>query len=170
MIYALVHYPNVDTLYINQFRKKHDPQVDLIEPHITIMFPVPESIGEDYLVNHIENALSDWKSFPIHLQGIQKSWDDYLFLMVQEGSANIIDLHSQIYTGRLVDYLKEGIPFVPHLTLGVLTKNAVEHSEMVEEAKRFGLDYRCVLDKLHLVKVNDDRSQIVWSKEFSSAK
>jgi hypothetical protein len=73
MIYALVHYPNIDIQKINQFRKKYDPQIDLIQPHITLMFPVPESIGESFLANHIENALSNWRAFPIHLQGILKS-------------------------------------------------------------------------------------------------
>jgi 2'-5' RNA ligase len=170
MIYALVYYPNIDTQKINQFRKKYDPQIDLIQPHITLMFPVPESIGKSFLINHIENVLSDWKPFPIHLQGIQKSWDDYLFLMIQDGSANIIGLHSKIYTGGLVDYLKKDLPFVPHLTLGMLTENIDKHPEVVEEAKRLDLDYHCVLDKLNLIKVNDDRSQIIWNKEFSSVR
>ena len=166
MIYALVHYPNVDTQRINLFRKKYDPQVDLIQPHITLMFPVPESIGEDNLVHHLQSVLSGWQPFPIHLQGLQKSWDDYLFLMVQEGNADIISLQSGIYTGVLADYRKEDIPYVPHLTLGVFAKNANEYAEALEEAKRLDLDYRCVLDKVHLVKVNDDRTQIVWNGEF----
>jgi 2'-5' RNA ligase len=134
------------------------------------MFPVPESIGESFLANHIENALSNWRAFPIHLQGILKSWDDYLFLMIQDGSENISSLHRKIYTGMLVDYLKKDMPFIPHLTLGVLTENVEIHPEVLEEAKQLDLDYHCVLDKLNLIKVNDDRSQIVWSKEFSSTK
>ena len=170
MIYALVHYPNIDTEKINKFRNRYDPQAHLIQPHITLMFPVPESMGEYFLVHHIENVLRDWEPFPIHLQGIQKSWDDHLFLMVQEGSANIIDLHSKIYIGRLVDYLKEDLPFVPHLTLGVFNENVDKFPEALEEAQLLDLDYHCVLDKLNLVKVNDDRSRIVWSKEFASAK
>ena len=55
MIYSLVHYPAIDTKRINQLRRKYDPQVELIQPHITIMFPVPGSIGGDRLVNN-ENA------------------------------------------------------------------------------------------------------------------
>jgi 2'-5' RNA ligase len=131
------------------------------------MFPVPESIGEHNLVHHLVSVLSGRQPFPIHLQGFQKSWDDYLFLMVQEGSADIIDLHRKIHTGVLADYRKEAIPFVPHLTLGVFAKNANEYAKAVEEARRLDLDYRCVLDQAHLVKVNDDGTQIVWSRVFS---
>ena len=167
MIYALVHYPNVDTERINLFRKKYDPQFDLIGPHLTLMFPVPESIGEKNLVHHLQSVLNSWHPFTIHLQGLQKSSDDYLFLMVQEGSADIIGLHSKIYTGVLADYRQENIPFVPHLTLGVFANNAAEYAEALEEAKRLDLDYRCVLDNVHLLKVNDDRTRIVWNREFS---
>jgi 2'-5' RNA ligase len=167
MLYALVNYPNLDNRRVDQFRKRHDPQVDLIEPHITLMFPVPESIGEDNLVNHIERVLRDRQPFPIHLQGLQKSWDDYLFLMVQEGKADIAGLHSEIYTGVLTDCRKPDLPYVPHLTLGEFAKKANEYPEALEEAKRLDLDYRCVLDKVHLLKINDDMTQIVWSKEFS---
>ncbi|HVG19109.1 MAG TPA: 2'-5' RNA ligase family protein [Blastocatellia bacterium] len=167
MIYALVHYPNAGARRINAFRKKYDPQVELIEPHITLMFPVPESIGEDKLVHHLHSVLSGRQPFPIHLRGLHKSPDDCLFLLVQEGKTEIIDLHRKIYTELLADYRKEDAPFIPHVTLGVFAENLNVYDEALEEAKRLDLDYRCMLDKLHLVKANDERTQIVWSKEFS---
>ena len=166
MIYALVHYPDIDTMRINQFRRKYDPQVELIEPHITVMFPVSESIGEDNLVHHFENVLGHWQGFPIHLQGCQISSDDYVFLLIQEGNANIIRLHDELYTGILAEYWRKEIPFVPHLTLGVLNQASTNRDRVLEEAEQLGIDYHCVVDKLHLVKVNNDRSNIVWSKVF----
>ncbi len=75
MFYALVHYPAVDTAGINQLRRKYDPQVDLIDPHITIVFPVPESIGQQALAFHFEKALREWKPFAIHLDGVRFSED-----------------------------------------------------------------------------------------------
>jgi 2'-5' RNA ligase len=169
LIFAVVHYPSLDTQRINQFRRRYDPQVDLIEPHITLMFPVPESIGEKKLVNHLESVLRGQQPFPIHLQGLQRSRDDYLFLMIQEGRTDIIGLHNEIYTGVLANRIKGELPYVPHLTLGVFAKNANEYPEALEAAKRLDLDYRCVLDKIHLLKINDERTQIVWNKEFSLA-
>ena len=170
MIYALVHYPNVESPRIHQFRTKYDPQVNLIAPHITLMFPVPESIGKDNLVRHLERVLCNWQPFLIHLQGVQVSSDDHLFLLLQEGSANVVRLHDEIYTGILFEYRREDIPFVPHVTLGVCREASSNHERVLEEAKQLGIDQRCVLDKLHLVAVNDDRSRIIWSKEFSLVK
>ena len=167
MIYALIYYPEVDTLGINQLREKYDPQAGWIGPHVTLMFPVPESVGEDNLVNHLENVLSRWRPFPIRLRGLEKSWDDYLFLLVREGGENVVRLHNAIYTGVLAGHYREDTMFIPHLTLGVFSKDAGAYALALEEARQLDLDYRCVVDKLHLVKVNDERSRIVWSREFS---
>lgn len=166
MIYALIYYPEVDTRGIDQLREKYDPQAVWIGPHITLMFPVPESVGEDNLVNHLKEALSRWRPFPIHLRGLEKSWDDYLFLLVQEGGENVARLHDTIYTGVLAGHRNQDVAFIPHLTLGVFSKDAGAYARALEEARRLDLDYRCVVDKLHLVKVNDERSRIVWSREF----
>lgn len=170
MIYALVHYPKLDSPRIHQFRKKYDPQVDLIAPHITLMFPIPETLGEVNLVHHLERILWNWQPFRIHLQGVQISLGDHLFLMLQEGNANVIRLHDKIYAGILTDYRREDMPFVPHLTLGVFSKDSRDHDRILEEAKQLDIDQHCVLDQLQLVKVNDDRSRIVWSKEFPLTK
>ncbi len=166
MIYALVHYPDIDTRRINQFRRKHDPQIELIEPHITLMFPVPESIGEEKLVNHLASVLRSWQSFPVRLQGCQIASDDHLFLLIQEGKTEIIRLHDEIYTIILADYWRKEVPFIPHLTLGVVKKNSMDRNQVLQEAEALGIDYYCLLDRLHLVKVTDDRSKLVGSKEF----
>lgn len=167
MMYALVHYPDIDTHSINQFRMKYDPQVELIAPHITLMFPVSESVGESRLIHHLAGVLGSWQSFPIHLQGLHIAPDDHLFLLLQEGNANVIRLHDEIYTGALAEYWRNDIPFIPHLTLGVLNKKSTDRDQALAEAEELAMKYRCVMDKLHLVKVNEDRSKILWSKEFA---
>ena len=166
MFYALVHYPDVDTSRINQLRKKYDSQVDLIEPHITIVFPVPESLGEQKLSFHIDRVLGDWQPFPIRLKGFLQSRDNYLFLLVADGSADIIRLHDELYTGVPASYRRDDIPFIPHVTLGVFTGNTDRCAQVLSEAERMGLDYQSEVRRLDLVKIKDDRSRIVWSKEF----
>src|SRR5262245_16843062 len=166
MIYALVHYPAVDPGLINQLRSKYDPQFHMIAPHITIMFPVPDSIGERGLVSHIESILSHWKPFPICLKGYRRSRDEYLFLLLNKGEGDVIRLRNEIYTGLLSEYRNEVRPFIPHVTLGVFTGKNEEYAQALKEAELLNLDYECLLDRLHLIKVNDERSQIIWSKEF----
>jgi len=166
MTYALVHYPDIDIPSIEQFRNKYDPQVDLIAPHITLMFPLSDSIGENDLVRHLESVLAGWQPFSIHLQGIQVSSDGYLFLTIQDGYAKLVRLHDQIYTGILAGYLKKDLPYIPHLTLGVLDKDSNKNASVLREARQLEIDHPCVLNKLHIIKVNNVRSKIVWYKEF----
>jgi 2'-5' RNA ligase len=170
MIFALIHYPAVDNAQIQAFRRKYDPQVDLIAPQITLMFPVPVSIGEDILIHHIKSVLTRWKPFPIHLEGVLLAPDNYIYLLVQEGKDSLTRLHDEIYTGLLATYLRTDIPFVPHVTLGLLALDSVSQDRVVDEATQLGVDHRGVLNNLHLIKVNDDRSRIIWSKEFTLVK
>lgn len=121
MFYALVHYPDIDTSRINQLRKRYDPQVFLIGPHITVMFPLTESVGEQDLASHIDGVLRSWRPFPIRLKGLLHSSDDYLFLLLADGSTNVIRLHGELYTGMLARYHRDDRPFVPHVTLGVVS-------------------------------------------------
>jgi 2'-5' RNA ligase len=166
MTYALVHYPAVDLERIDHLRSKYDPQFQLIAPHITIMFPVADSIGARGLVSHIESVLSHWESFPICMKGLQESWDEYLFLLINKGEADVIRLHDEIYKGLLSEYRDEVRPFIPHVTLGVFSGKSKEYAQALEEAERLKLNYECMLDRLHLIKINDERSQILGSKEF----
>jgi 2'-5' RNA ligase len=130
------------------------------------MFPVPDSIGERCLVSHIESVLSHWEPFPISLKGYRRSWDEYLFLALNIGEADVIRLHDEIYTGLLSKYRDDVRRFIPHVTLGVFSGKNEEYAQALKEAERLKLDYKCALDRLHLIKVNDDRSQILLSKEF----
>ncbi|MHC5595995.1 MAG: 2'-5' RNA ligase family protein [Nostoc sp.] len=165
MSYALVHYPNINVKHIQQIRHKYDPQVGLIEPHITLVFPIIESINENNLIMHTHRILSNYKTFPISLKGLQKSWDKYLFLMVEEGKVDMIKLHNELYTGILAKYCRNNIPFLPHLTLGAFAKDTDDFLQVLEEAQHLDLNYRCVVDQLHLINIADEQRSIIWSKE-----
>jgi hypothetical protein len=45
MFYSLASFPQTDTSLIERFRRKYDPTADLIEAHLAVVFPVPDSIG-----------------------------------------------------------------------------------------------------------------------------
>ena len=166
MSYALVHFPTVDVRQIEELRRKYDPQVHLIAPHITIVFPVPHSLCKSRLASHIVNVLRCFKQFSISLQGLEQSWDNCLFLLLQDGRAEVIRLHDDLYTGVLAPFIRGDIPYVPHVTLGAFADHQVRCSDVLRDSKRLRLRYQCVVDRLHLVKVIDDRSRIMREEEF----
>jgi 2'-5' RNA ligase len=181
MYYALVHFPDIDTTRIEQIRAKYDPTVALIAPHITLLFPLPDTVGEAAFVQQIEQALATWKPFPIHIQGFTKSPDHWLFLTLQEGRAEVIRLNRAVYSGPLARYRRADIEFIPHIGLGLFAKpgerydprrperlglDAERYTMALREAAALKLDYRCTLDRLHLVKLSDDRTHIERGREF----
>jgi 2'-5' RNA ligase len=89
-----------------------------------------------------------------------------LFLLVQEGRVELIGLHAALYTGLLADYLRQDLQFTPHVTLGRFTQQPNKYQQAFEDASRLSLDYECVVDRLHLVKIDEQPLQIVASKEF----
>lgn len=120
MLYALVFRPKIDTLEIDAFRLKYDPHVNLIEPHITLVFPISDkNIDKDALVKHIGSVLKREKAFKIHLQGLEKSWDHWLNLILKEGNDNIAALHDKLYTGILASSFRRDLGYVPHIGLGL---------------------------------------------------
>jgi 2'-5' RNA ligase len=171
MPYALVHYPMIDTRLIDQFREIYDPQAGLIRPHITVVFPVPEIAAElaqrTILVSHIRGVLGRWQPFGVRLRGLQPSADNYLFLLVEEGKKELIRLHDELYTGPLTQYLREDLPFVPHMTLGAFGDDRQAPLKALDEAERLDLDFQAVLNRLHFLRINDDGTRIISSEEYN---
>lgn len=119
MYHALVHFPQIDIRRIEQLRRRYDPTVDLIAPHIPLLFPVPDTVSVDALTAHISPIVASWRPFPIHIRGLYQSWDHWLFLTLQEGNREVIRLYHTFYSGILRAYRRTDIEFVPHIGLGL---------------------------------------------------
>jgi len=115
------------------------------------------------------------------LSGFEKSWDNWLFLVLKEGREQVIRLHDELYQGALELYLRKDIEFIPHLGLGLFVKNKADwqlkapsrlafdeqvYSSALKEAKSLELDYSCGINKLHLLEINDDFTSISLIREF----
>jgi hypothetical protein len=49
-------------------------------------------------VQHVRAVVSRTPPFDVHLKGLEKSWDHWLFLLVAEGFDDVVALHD-LYTG-----------------------------------------------------------------------
>ncbi len=170
MYFALIHYPHVGVELIDAFRRKYDPTASLLEAHMAVMFPVPASVGFEFLVEHIETALRAFRPFSIQLKGFSKSHDHWLLLTVDKGRRDVIELFEQIYTGRIAEYRRHDIDFNPHVGLGLFIKEDVRYDmssggvepedldepryrEALREARSLHLDFESRVDKLDLVEL-----------------
>ena len=166
MIYALVHYPEINTEQIDFLLIRYDRQADLIAPHITLILPLPDTVDQPALISHIAEVLLRWKRFPIRLAKLDKSFDDCLLLTATEGAEELAGLHDDLYTGMLAAHKSADMPYIPHVRLGAFTAQPALAEEALEVAKQLNLDYSSVVNRLHLVRVNDERTVVVWNREF----
>jgi 2'-5' RNA ligase len=168
MAYAVVAYPDLeDESKIQEFRKKHDPYFQLIKPHITLMFPFPDT-DRKRVEQHVSDVARGFPQFHLKLVGLKKSFDNWLFLLIGEGNDRIVELHDKLYAGMFRRYLREDIEFIPHVGLGLFEKDE-DYQKAEEEAKRLNLNYECEVKNIHLIHLTDDFSEINWSRRFSLA-
>ncbi len=183
MLYSLVFRPKIDISKIDRFRRKYDPHVDLIQPHITLVFPIGDkNINKAALEKHIKDILKDEKPFKIHLQGLDKSWDHWLNLTLKEGDDEVIALHNKLYTGILVPFFRKDLGYIPHIgiglfvaensgykvtdpTLQVLDEN--KYKLALREAESLNFDYWTELDNLELITLNDNATKILDNERFA---
>jgi len=180
MFYALVHYPKIGHPGFQAFRKRYEPYAGLLPEHLPFVFPVPESIGFENLVKHVEKVLEKWTAFDIHINGHTKTWDHWLMLVLKEGNEKTIRLHDDLYTGILAPYLREDLPYLPHIGLGLFSKenynfnnptaklqlDEARYTQALAEVKELNLDFWRTVDTLTLVKVNPEFTQCWDVKVF----
>jgi 2'-5' RNA ligase len=159
---AIVVFPRFQQMdVINLLRRQFDPLADFIEPHITLVFPFDSEIPTLELRTHIRQAAKGLTSFPIQLQGITGSEDEYLFLNVQQGKDQLTTLHDRLYTGILAQYLLPTQPYIPHLTVGRLG-NVPAFTKALEEAQKMTSLFQTILKEIITIKVEERaRTEIV---------
>ena len=168
MLYSIVYYPDLQDQRVEQFRKEHDPYVRLIRDHMTIVFPFSAKLGLSVLENHMLAVLTKWRPFDIHFEGIEKSWDHWLFLTLSKGEDEFIAIHDALYTGVLAPFLREDIKFKPHVALGYfgeykynplkpesLELNKVEYTKAVEKVRKMELSFHRKVKRFTVVETDD---------------
>lgn len=169
---------------IGSFRRAHYPTAHLIEPHLTVVFPVPEVVGRDAFLEHVRGVVSRTPAFDIRLSGLDTSWDHWLFLAVAEGSDEVVALHDALYAEVLGPYLWTEHPYVPHVGLGhfaverdtrdplELRPRAIDRARFDEarrEAEAMELDYTGPFDRVHIFGLDDELTHVTPLEEIPLA-
>lgn len=182
MYYCVVHFPKINTSKIEEIRSKYDPTIGTIKPHVTLVFPVKtDFVSKEKIIEDIKNVSETTSKFDINLVGFEKSWDNWLFLNVKKGTEEIISLHDKLYTGILEPQWRKDLPFSAHLSLGQFNKKDSDYSlknlvkaeldvekydQALSEATAAKMDYTSTVDKISLITLNDDISEIIETVDF----
>lgn len=166
---------------IGPFRRVHYPDADLFGPHLTVVFPVPSTIGFDPFREHVRGIVSRTPPFDIRLRGLDKTWDHWLFLAVAEGGDEVIALHDDLYTGILRPHLWTERPYVPHVGLGLFAKERDTHDLLelrprafdrgryeaaLRQAEALELDYEGRFEIVQIVGLDEGLTHVTRLEEI----
>jgi 2'-5' RNA ligase len=121
---AVVAYPTLsddDRLWIEGVRARHDPLASQIAAHFTLLFLT--EVAEASVVDQVRTALQFSEPIPVVLRRAVAVPDVigsgcYVFLLAEEGHAELLAIHDRLYDGALAAHRRRDIPFVPHVTVG----------------------------------------------------
>lgn len=171
MYWSLVYYLDTGADALDRIRRKYDPTFDLIRPHVPVVFPVPESVGKERLLAHLDAVAGRSRLFPARFRGFAKTPDHWLYLKVEEGSADFVQLFESSYTGPLAEFRRHDVEFVPHVGLGLFVKKDTRYDmsatptasafdessyqRALKEARAEEIDLRATVSSLDLVELED---------------
>ncbi|PLW67953.1 hypothetical protein C0039_15065 [Pseudohalioglobus lutimaris] len=127
MLYTLC-YPTLsdkDHEFIRSFRREHDlPFRDVVDHHFTVVFGISD-FPEDTYSEHVRTILQDQKSIDFVCRyaalGDDSDSDDfYVFLTPDEGLSDICRLHDKLYSGKLKQFHRIEIPYIPHIGIATM--------------------------------------------------
>lgn len=124
-----------DLARIEAIRRRHDPQQSLIGAHMTLVFPF-ETPDAETAAEHLAAIAAGQGAIALRLSAYLAvraagGRQSHVFLVPDQGRAEIEDLHDRLYSGPFADELRHDIPFIPHVTVA-----AREHHDEAEDLAR----------------------------------
>jgi 2'-5' RNA ligase len=158
---AIVAYPELadaDRSWIDSVRSQHDPQATRIGAHFTLVFPAAMAL--DSIVEHVSAVALRTEPIPFVLRGVLSVADAFasgghVFLVPDEGRAAIAALHDLLYGGPIRAFLRDDLPFVPHVTVAAASDLA-RCEELRREVAREMPAIQGTLGAVDVVEIADD--------------
>lgn len=154
---------------INDIRRKYDPLVDLVPPHITLVFPFDSDLTNEELNLYIKECLSYIHPFKIELEGFSKQKDrygNYLFLNVVQGMNIIKEIHDTLYKDKLKEF-NLGYDYIPHMTVGKLSSIELLNKAF-DAVNRCNDKFSTIVKKISVEMIGEhEESIIVIENELS---
>ena len=122
-----------DTAFVEGFRAEHQAaQSKVVAAHFTMVFGC-EAVPQAEYVRHVQTVAQTAKSISFACRYAMLGADDeddsaYVFLVPNDGFAELSMLHDRLYTGVLSAHLRLDLSFIPHITIGRLAERRAAKS------------------------------------------
>jgi len=150
---------------IDKIRELYDPLAKHVRPHITLVFPFDSDIETNALKEHISSVLSKIRPFEIILNGFipVNSFGKYLFLNIQRGNNEIVELHKKLNTGILENYYPnwlKGKVFLPHMTVGSFD-NEENFALAINETNNISDYFKTSVNEISVEIIDENEDSII---------
>jgi hypothetical protein len=173
MTLAIVALPELlkeDLDWIQDIRKKYDePFFSILGPHFTLVFPT-DALGESELSAHAKRILDNESSFGVVMRRAALGDDPFeglcrVFLVPDQGSRRVTELHYKLYTAQLEEELRTDIPYAPHVSIG---NSKDEHicAQLMRELNAERFEIIAEVNRVDVVRIEGDSLKIVSSIEL----
>ncbi|MBM7614073.1 2'-5' RNA ligase family protein [Alkaliphilus hydrothermalis] len=150
---------------IDDIREKYDPLANNVRPHITLVFPFRSDIESCDLRDHLEKVLSSVHTFNLRLKDFTevRSFGNYIFLNIEEGKEEIVNLHKMLYTGILESHMPMWLKpnsYLPHMTVGKI-EGEDEYQIAAEETKAIKDVFSTIVRKVSVEIIDENQDSII---------
>ena len=147
-------FPKFDNMdIINKVRNKYDRLANLVNPHITLVFPFKDEISNDELITKLSSLLKNYSPFKVTFKGVSLSDDNYILLNCIDGNKEILKLHDAIYEKVLPNHYNKSIPYIPHITLG--------QADNLKDFSDFNYEFSTIIDEISLELIGENEDSII---------
>jgi 2'-5' RNA ligase len=127
---------------IHAIRKQCDPNVDLIAPHVTLIFPAVAEHARG-LLEDVRRQVPLQTTFPFVIRCALPvrdvlSENTHVFLVRDQGCSHLVRQHDALYAWSLAATRRLDIPFIPHITVAATptSEAAKEIADLINSQHR----------------------------------
>lgn len=148
---------------VQDFRERYDPLGTLIEPHITLVFPFEMDSTDEVLIEFVLSKLASTSRFAASIHHKPTIESGYVYLPIDNGSAQVKALHNLLYVGVLEQFRQDRV-YAPHITIG---KVGIEGSQdILEAAKSLKIETKFMINRLKIERIGLNGESEIISEHF----
>lgn len=160
---VIVIFPTIEAdqlAAVADLRRLYDPLADLVQPHITLVFPFESEMTDAELREHVRTQVRNVAPFRAGLSQVTGHEGEYLLLNVKHGNDDVVALHDRLYTGPLAQYLSMEDTFVPHMTVGRIADKQ-EWRDAVQMARALSIQLEFVVTEVSVYEIEATASRSI---------
>jgi len=158
---TIMIFPEFGNMHVIEgIRKKYDPLCDLVQPHITLVFPFEAELSKCDIEDAFEQVFAEVSSFSIELRGLVQ-FEQWVFLNVTKGGDIISEIHESLYRKCFSRFKPSWLKnYEPHLTVGQFS-SVVEAQKAYEVEKCLTETFICLVKKIHVEIIGENEESII---------